>query len=216
MRFWVLIFTLLLFSPAPSSGKELSPPLTIDFDLEQFSRNLTQQTVTQIFQDSHGVLYSPEDINSISSNSVTRITEDENGNLWISTLGGGLNKYDRRYNNFTSIHAGANHQTTPLSNDITTIFADKNGLLWLGYENAFSVFNPASNHFRHYRSESDQLPNFGIVNRFDQSPDGTIWAATAEGGLIELKPDSNRISIHNNRMEELGSLFCSAGPQHDP
>lgn len=229
MRFWVLIFTLLLFSPATSSGKELSPPLTIDFDLEQFSRNLTQQTVTQIFQDSHGVLwfltqeglnrydgfelenylYSPEDINSISSNSVTRITEDENGNLWISTLGGGLNKYDRRYNNFTSIHAGANHQTTPLSNDITTVFADKNGLLWLGYENAFSVFNPASNHFRHYRSESDQLPNFGIVNRFDQSPDGTIWAATAEGGLIELKPDSNRISIHNNRMEELGSLFSN-------
>jgi signal transduction histidine kinase/ligand-binding sensor domain-containing protein/CheY-like chemotaxis protein/HPt (histidine-containing phosphotransfer) domain-containing protein len=179
---------------------------------------LTQQTVSQTFQDSRGTLwfltqeglnkyngitlenyrYSLTNPSSISTNSVTRIAEDLAGGLWVSTLGGGLNKYDPILNSFTTIYAGNDLSKSPLTNDISTIFSDRDGILWLGYKNAFSSFDPIKGDFRHFTPESERLPFLGIVNRFDQAPDGTIWAATLGGGLIEIDPNSSRISVHKH------------------
>ncbi len=38
---------------------------------------------------------------SLSNNYIKDIVEDTNGDLWIGTMGGGLNRYDRNTNRFT-------------------------------------------------------------------------------------------------------------------
>ena len=43
----------------------------------------------------------PTDINSLSSNEVTSIVEDSSGIIWIGTYTGGLNRWDKRTNQFT-------------------------------------------------------------------------------------------------------------------
>ena len=40
------------------------------------------------------------DANSLSNNFITNIIEDSKGILWITTWGGGLNRYDRATNRF--------------------------------------------------------------------------------------------------------------------
>ena len=42
---------------------------------------------------------------------------------------------------------------------------------------------------------SINLPFLGIVKRFDQASDGTIWAAT-QGGLLEIDPFFFKQDIH--------------------
>ena len=116
MRTWALSLAVIIgLAESPSiQSADISQPLDIDFRIEALSENLTQKTVIQTYQDSRGILwfltqeglnkyngytvenfrYSPSDSSSISSNEGTRITEDNAGNLWISTFGGGLNQYD--------------------------------------------------------------------------------------------------------------------------
>jgi signal transduction histidine kinase/ligand-binding sensor domain-containing protein/CheY-like chemotaxis protein len=213
MRLWFVTAILLLIQ-APALSWADSPPSTgVNFKLTSFSKDLTQQTVAQSFQDSRGLLwfltqeglnkydgftlenyrYSLTNPSSISSNSVTRIAEDLRGNLWIATRGGGLNKYDPINRSFVALFADNNKKKSPLSNDIYTIFRDKDGALWLGYEDSFSVFDPETGNFKHY----PQQPNsrLGIVNHFAQTSDGTIWAATLGSGLIEINPLTLQVKV---------------------
>lgn len=217
MRLLVLAFTFLMVRASIVSGAEISPSFDIDFKPDSITKNLTQQTVGQIFQDSRGAMWfltqeglnkyngytlesfrhSPNNTSSISTNSVTRLAEDLDGNLWISTFGGGLNKFSPIENKFTALYTSNEENTSPVSNDISTVFRDREGLLWLGYDGAFSTFNPRTGKFQHFISGSENLPFLGLVNRFDQSSDGTLWAAT-QGGLLEINPITNRVSAHKH------------------
>ncbi len=199
-------------------AENIKQPIVIDFTADPISKLLTQQTIIQIFQDSRGLLwiltqeglnkyngldlanykYSPTDSKSISSNSVTHITEDQEGTVWITTLGGGLNRYNATNDSFSALYADKEEPNSPYSDEIYTIFSDRDGILWLGYENAFGTFDPKTGVFRHYPSQTQGLPTLGVVNQFDQSSDGTIWAATDEAGLLEIHVPSSRIVSHRN------------------
>ncbi len=229
MRRWILAVILFIYS-APYVSAAVHPTSTdVTFKLSSLSQNLTQQTVSQTFQDSRGMLwfitqeglnkyngyelesykYSPTDPLSIATNSVTRITEDIYGDLWISTVGGGLNKYDPIKNGFTSMYASRDTRQSPLSNDIHTVFADRNGTLWLGYENAFSAFDPHTGIFLHYTLDSINTPYLGVVNDFSQDSDGTLWAATLGGGLIEIVPKTQGIILHRHEPNNPQSLVSN-------
>ena len=183
MRLQALAFILLIARSGLIYSTEITPSVVMDFKLESISKLLTQQTVIQVFQDSRGLLwiltqeglnnyngfklenfkYSSTNSNSISSNFVTRIEEDDQGLLWISTIGGGLNKYNPADNSFTPLYTGST-DNSPLSNDIHTVFRDQSGTLWLGYDNAFSAFNPSTGDFRHFvpQQQVAALPVPGI------------------------------------------------------
>ncbi|RLA43698.1 MAG: hypothetical protein DRR42_21390, partial [Gammaproteobacteria bacterium] len=216
MRLWVLFTAALVILGSRAHSADLSPNAKIDFSLSPFSKNLTQQSVGQSFQDSRGVLwfitqeglnkytghnlenyrYSPTVADSLSTDTVTRIAEDLNGNLWISTIGGGLNTYNPITNGFSVIYTDPNNRNSPYSNDILTVFCDSNGILWLGYVNGFSAFNPSQGTFRHYISNGIDIPYMGEVVDFAQSQDGAIWAATQSSSLIQIDPSSHDISVH--------------------
>ncbi len=216
MRLCVLVAAVLVILASRVHSAGLSPNAEIDFSLSPFSKNLTQQSVGQSFQDSRGVLwfvtqeglnkytghnlenyrYSPTVADSLSTDTVTRIAEDLDGNLWISTIGGGLNAYNPITNGFSAIYADPNNRDSPYSNNIFTVFCDSDGILWLGYANGFSAFNPRQGTFRHYISNAIDIPYMGEVLDFAQSQDGAIWAATQFSGLIRIAPSTHDITVH--------------------
>ena len=92
----------------------------------------------------------PKDPNSISHNYILAIHEDQNGNLWIGTFGGGLNKF---------IPSGAGQAghferfTTKdgLPNDVVKgILEDDKGCLWLATNKGLSRFDPAKKTFTNF------------------------------------------------------------------
>ena len=156
MRIWGIgvYFTLFLTSFA-AWGQANPAGSDVDFKASPFSDKLTQQSVTQTFQDSRGVLWfaTQEGLNkyngqtlehfrysltnpiSISSDLISGIAEDRDGNLWVATTGGGLNKYDPIKNGFKTIFADPDELNSIFTDDIHSIFASKSGRIWIGYEN---------------------------------------------------------------------------------
>jgi signal transduction histidine kinase/ligand-binding sensor domain-containing protein/CheY-like chemotaxis protein/HPt (histidine-containing phosphotransfer) domain-containing protein len=225
MKQWVFA-SLLLFTLAPNqSSADSSYAIDIDLDVSVISKDLTQQTVSQSFQDSRGILwfvtqeglnryngrelenyrFSSTDPNSLSDNNVTGIVEDHQGHLWITTRGGGLNKYNSISNQFDAIYFKSSDQNTPLSNNIYTIFIDSSGLIWLGYKNGLSTFNPINSVFNHFSQSGTENPNLGIVGGFSQTSDGIIWAATQYNGLVEISRETHRVTRHNFSESSNGS-----------
>lgn len=202
----------------------------IDINLTRpnFADKLTQQSVRQSFQDSRGALWfvTQEGLNkyighqveayqysatipgSLPTNSITRITEDHEGQLWISTRGEGLVLYNRISNSFEALYADPNNHNTPYSNDILTVFSDTNGILWLGYLNGFSRFNPTERSFHHYISGSDEIPYTGEIRGFTQTSDGAIWAATQFSGLVRIEPSSGRVNVYAHEAGKAGSIVA--------
>ncbi|WP_187275930.1 two-component regulator propeller domain-containing protein [Parahaliea aestuarii] len=202
---------LLLSTPVSASISEAD--ITVSFHPAVFANDLTQKTVSQIFQDSTGAIwfasleglnrynghelenfrYSPGNPGSLSSDNVTGIEEDNEGTIWISTIGGGLNRFDSTKNSFSALYADKSQTDRLLSNDINTIFKDSSGRIWVGHSNAFSSFDPKTERFDHYISDKISTPPLGEVISFSQSTDGTIWIATSEAGILKVDTISRKI-----------------------
>jgi signal transduction histidine kinase/ligand-binding sensor domain-containing protein/CheY-like chemotaxis protein/HPt (histidine-containing phosphotransfer) domain-containing protein len=216
------------------AGQDLSSTPNIDFQPSVITSKLTQQIVTRSFQDSSGNMwfltqeglnrynghevenyqYSLTNSSSISHDAVTNIVEDSKGNIWISTRGGGLNRYDPIANSFESIFAGDRGMHAPVSNDILTLFKDKEERIWVGYDNAFSIFDPLTRTFSHHYPQSLSLPYLGEINSFTQTPDGTIWASSLASGLVRITTDdqtgtvdASLIELNNSEISVNESIF---------
>lgn len=128
--------------------------------------------------------------NSISSNTVNGIYEDEFGNFWITT-DLGLNYWDRKKNQFSVYLTtqGLPHNTT------IGLLPDHKGNLWISTFNGISRFNIATKTFR----------NFGVADGLQASQFGYSYCRGSNGylyfggknGFNEFHPDS----IHRIRYQ---------------
>lgn len=167
---------------------------------------MSQQTVRDIFEDSNGFVWflTQEGLNrfdgyevirfhasknnkiGLSHQSITSMEEDAEGNFWIATAGGGLNKLDASDFSFESIkYRGRVDSQSPMSDVIMSTMTTSSGAIWLGYGQGvgYSVFEPTSRTFTHYPDEDPQ--SLGIVRDFVETRDGSIWIAIEDKGLYK-------------------------------
>ncbi len=197
------------------------------FQLQTITSQLTQRTITKIYQDSRDYIWllsqdglnrydgyevlryqhNYDDESSLSHNWTSGIAEDQYGKIWIATRGGGLNLYNPSDDNFSNVScSGQCDQKTsddPLSNDIHALFIDSSGLIWLGYGDGqgFSTFDPKSYQFIHHTppaSESSFKSAFRVV-AFAETDGGNVWAATNSEGLLRV--DKSRQSIERLELD---------------
>jgi signal transduction histidine kinase/CheY-like chemotaxis protein len=82
----------------------------------------------------------------LSSNIVISILEDSKNNLWVGTLGGGLNLYDKQKGSFVpyTFPDGGSYAI------INSIGEDNNGFIWVSTNSGLASFKPGTNNFRKY------------------------------------------------------------------
>ena len=78
---------------------------------------------------------------ALSANDIADLYLDKDGNLWIATLGGGLNRYDARQNSFEVFRHNPNVENSIPSNQVNAILEDEKGNLWLATENGLALFD---------------------------------------------------------------------------
>ena len=103
-------------------------------------------------EQDHFIFYKndPANASSLSFNVVLDMAEDNEGNLWVATRGGGLNKFEEKTHSFSHIN-----QSNGLESDaVLSLAADTAGNLWMGSANGFTRFDPIRKTFHHYNERN--------------------------------------------------------------
>ncbi|EDN70475.1 two-component system sensor histidine kinase/response regulator [Beggiatoa sp. PS] len=125
--------------------------------------------------------HNPDDLDSLSNDTLSVVYEDNNGTLWIGT-DEGLNEFNRHTQTF--IHYLPDQI-------INSIYQDEAGILWIGTDSSgLYQLDPESNNIWHYQHESAQADSLSsnYVNVIYPDNAGTLWIATWGGSLNKISP----------------------------
>jgi len=138
---------------------------------------------------------------TIGDNFVTSILETRSGDLWVTTKGGGIARYDRERDVFRKMTTdnGLPHD------NCYAILEDGAGQLWISTDNGLCSYNPKTGAIRRYDTEDGLQGN--EFNRFSyyQSPSGEMFFGGTNGvnsffpDLLRDNPTAPLAAIMNVR-----------------
>lgn len=128
--------------------------------------------------------HDPNDPNSISSNYILSLYEDEDGIIWVGTLMGGLNRFDRFTDRFTHYQHDPENESSLSHNDVSVIFEDEQKVLWIGTLGGGLNKRFEEGRFKRYNRESgESRMESDFVTSIAEDANGGIWVGTQYGGL---------------------------------
>lgn len=117
----------------------------------------------------------------LNNNDVTSFAEDGYGNLWIGTLGGGLNIYSFKDRSIEQFNNKAINRVSPLNEFISSIIRTPDGKMWVAsVGTGAAAFDPISKMAIRYTKENNRLP-VDAINYLFFDHEGTLWLATDAG-----------------------------------
>ncbi len=179
---------------ASSTGKQNKKEVPTDFDsyfVENQAKHQAPQTITRnILQDKKGRIwfaaydginhyedgkfYNHTNLDGLRRYRAFSLMEDNEGKIWIGTVGAGLYIYDDR-----ALEKNESPWTNLTTKDglvhdvIGAILQDSNGNVWIGTGEGVSFYDGKS--FKNYTKE-DGLAD-GDINGIIEDKDGKIWIA---------------------------------------
>ncbi|MEL6864096.1 MAG: two-component regulator propeller domain-containing protein [Bacteroidota bacterium] len=108
----------------------------------------------------------------LSNSSITSMVEDQAGNMWISSWGGGLSKYDGQ----SFWHYG--HEEGLASTGLDPLILDKRGWLWMcGHDAGLMVYD--GNVLKQYATQEGMISN--SIHGLFEDRKGHIWIMGEKG-----------------------------------
>lgn len=136
------------------------------------------------------------DARGLSAPLVTSFAEGNNGEVFVGTDGGGLNRYHRSTGLFTHVNGGKTGLSDKLA--ILTMEKDRNGDLWIGtFSKGLFRYNPAIGSSRQFTKGTgqDAISNNDIFS-LRQDSRGWLWIGTNGGGADVYDTRTNRMLYH--------------------
>ena len=140
--------------------------------------------------------YKANNENSLSDERVISVFEDNEGNLWFGTYGGGLNMLTVEEQNMPDgkfisykIEDGLS------SNIIYNIQGDNNGNLWLSTDNGLSMFDVKNKTFRNYDASDGLQGNQFFWGAGFKGKNGELYFGGTNGFNV-FKPEELRSNDH--------------------
>ncbi len=152
-----------------------------------------------------------EDSTSISGNFIYSLFVDSDNELWIGTIGSGLNKYDRKTNSFKRIkQSGKNDEGITIS----AITEDKAGNIWIGtVGEGVSKYNKKTGLFKLFDiSEADPYKRINSnVTKMLCDQEGYIWVGLNQGEVFRINTETEEIKYmslfrEQENFSDIGSI----------
>src|SRR3954449_7191967 len=205
-----------------------SQPQHIKFRHLQTDAGLSQSNVLCILQDSRGFMWfgTRDGLNkydsykftvykkdvknkySISNNNVTDFIESANDDLWITTWGGGLNKFDRNKDEFIAYKNDPKNNNSISGDFLNALKEDSDGNLWIGTEKGgLEMFDRKNNKFIHYRHKENDATSISsdFVKTIFEDNEHNLWIGTA-GGLDMLNKKDKTFTHFEHDDKNVNSL----------
>lgn len=193
---------------------------------------LSNSIIRCVLQDSRGMLWigtpdglnyfdghsfktfrkSNTESNTIKENFITKLAEDQVGDIWIGYLQGGVSCYNISTGVFRhyplKLYSDSDHIKVP---EITMLFATKKNDLLIGIaQNGIYRLNKHSGAFKQFDLVSDSGESlassakaYNTAYAAYEETDGKFWFATA-AGLYDLDPRTEGFTLHRNTPLERG------------
>jgi ligand-binding sensor domain-containing protein len=196
----ILLFILLFSALTPS--KVLASKKHLRFQNLSINDGLSQSSILCMLQDSQGFLWfgtydglnrydgikmkvygNRKDNKQLSDNNIRAIYEDSAGIMWVGTKDGGLNRYNRLLDTFTSFVPDKNDPDSISGRYVQCIYEDSRGNLWIGTDKGLNLFSRENKKFQSYRhseSKTDSI-NSDDVRAICEDNSGNLWIGTATG-----------------------------------
>ena len=149
-------------------------------------------------------LNDPNNNNSISHNNISSLVEDRDGNLWIGTLGGGLNKFNIQSNIFTRYLPDENNTNSISSPYIMALYCDKKNNLWIGTYNGglvkLEIKNDKLTVYKH--SDNENSISDDRIFSIREDKDENLWLAAFGGGINKFDINKNSFKNFQNNLHD--------------
>ncbi|HEX5055430.1 MAG TPA: EAL domain-containing protein [Gammaproteobacteria bacterium] len=142
------------------------------------------------------------------------LLEDHNGNIWIATDGGGLNRYDPKSGRITKYFNDPDNPKSLSSNSVLSLEEDRNGRIWVGtWAGGLNRLDPKTGEFTRYQHNPSAAPDRTLRNNniFQIAEDdaGWLWLSVWNFGLQRFNPETGEFkSFYYN--DGVSGLFSSS------
>ena len=131
---------------------------------------------------------------------------------WLGTSGGGINKFNPRFKNFTIFQNDTDDKNSLSNNYILSIIEDRNNNLWIGTRGGgLNFYNTAAQKWNIYKHDS-QNPNSisdDIISSLLEDSKGNIWIGTETGGLNKFNPATKKNKIYKYDPDNQNSILSN-------
>ena len=133
------------------------------------------------------------------------ITEDHNGNLWITSFGNGLYVYNPSNNKSINFRYNPKDKKSIGSNTVTTVFEDDKQRIWVGTEGGgLCLLNKDGKTFTAYSTKQGFPSN--TVFKILEDERKNLWITTTRG-LVCFNPAKSSIKIYTKANGLLNDQF---------
>ena len=166
-----------------------------------------------------GYQNNPLNTNSVSSNNLESIFADDDGSIWIGTLGKGLDKLDPKTGVFIHFQHDPENPGSISNDTVTTILRDQLGDLYIGTHQGLNKYNAETKEFTHFKHDAQDPKSISNnqVRVVHESKDGTIWVGTGspypdngggpeDGGFNKFDKELGSFTRYLHDSEDASSL----------
>ncbi|MCZ6912151.1 MAG: triple tyrosine motif-containing protein, partial [Proteobacteria bacterium] len=205
-----------------------APAIPMQFSHVSLKDGLSQNNVQSILQDSTGYMwfatesglnrydgytirrYSRErgNQNALANDFIWVIAEDSDQNLWLATQGGGVVRWNRATDSFTSFRHDPENPRSLASDDIRTLLVNADGTIWVGTrDQGLDLLDPRTGHARHFQHQPDDARSLSnnMVYALHVDSLGQLWVGT-DGGADRLNSAMDSFVHYQNDPLDAQSL----------
>lgn len=119
----------------------------------------------------------------LPDNNIRSLYEDSAGILWVGTKSGGLNRYNRSLDNFTTYVPDKSDPDSISGLYVQCIYEDTRGNLWVGTDKGLNTFSRETKKFRKFRHDKDdpESINSDDIRSICEDNQGRLWVGTSNG-----------------------------------
>ncbi|MEN9570211.1 MAG: hypothetical protein RL172_1442, partial [Bacteroidota bacterium] len=134
-------------------------------------------------------LKSPSGSTALAGKNILSLAQDKQGNIWIGTDDGGLNRLDALTKEYS-------HYFNPDDKkpDIRVLYVDSKGTVWVGQSGLYQ-YQPASNRFVLYQNTA--ALNREFIKGIAEDNGGNFWISSSNG-IGVLNPANNSFRKYNS------------------
>jgi signal transduction histidine kinase/streptogramin lyase len=126
---------------------------------------------------------------------VISIAEDDVGAIWVGTVGGGLNRFDREKAAFVTYRHRASDPSSLSSDVVSRLLIDRRGRFWVATWNGLDRFDPDTKRFVTHKTVGESVPErfYNVV----EDHDGLLWLG-GSAGLSRFDPSTDRFTVFSH------------------